>query len=163
MANLAARLVVPVAGVARDRLVDSYDDARGERDASGAGTRRHDALDILAPRGTPVVAATAGRVLKLFDSKAGGTTLYQFDPAEKYAYYYAHLDRYADGIKEGMQVKRGDGFMWLDVEFLVRKSLEDFDKGRAFSIPGAQYKTIIALTKAIPNRVLRLTQSIGRK
>jgi short-subunit dehydrogenase len=64
---------------------------------------------------------------------------------------------------ERMQVKRGDGFMWLDVEFLVRKSLEDFDKGRAFSIPGAQYKTIIALTKAIPNRVLRLTQSIGRK
>ena len=64
---------------------------------------------------------------------------------------------------ERMQVKRGDGFMWLDVEFLVRKSLEDFDKGRAFSIPGAQYKTIIALTKAIPNRVLRLTQSVGRR
>ncbi|RYB91532.1 SDR family oxidoreductase [Nocardioides glacieisoli] len=64
---------------------------------------------------------------------------------------------------ERMQVKRGDGFMWLDVEFLVRKSLEDFDRGRAFSIPGAQYKTIIALTKAIPNRVLRLTQSIGRR
>ena len=64
---------------------------------------------------------------------------------------------------ERMQVTRGDGFMWLDVEFLVRKSLEDFDKGRAFSIPGAQYKTIIALTKAIPNRVLRLTQSMGRR
>ena len=64
---------------------------------------------------------------------------------------------------ERMQVTRGDGFMWLDVEFLVRKSLEDFDKGRAYSIPGAQYKTIIALTKAIPNRVLRLTQSMGRK
>jgi len=64
---------------------------------------------------------------------------------------------------ERMQVKRGDGFMWLDVEFLVRKSLEDFDKGRAYSIPGAQYKTIIALTKAIPNRALRLTQSIGRR
>lgn len=64
---------------------------------------------------------------------------------------------------ERMQVKRGDGFMWLDVDFLVRKSLEDFDKGRAFSIPGAQYKTIIALTRAIPNRVLRLTQSVGRR
>src|SRR6476660_5025152 len=58
---------------------------------------------------------------------------------------------------ERMQVKRGDGFMWLDVEFLVRKSLEDFDKGRAYSIPGAQYKAITALTKAIPNRLLRLT------
>ena len=64
---------------------------------------------------------------------------------------------------ERMQVKRGDGFLWLDVDFLVRKSLEDFEKGRAFSIPGAQYKTITALTKAVPNRVLRLAQSMGRK
>ena len=64
---------------------------------------------------------------------------------------------------ERMEVTRGDGFMWLEVDFLVRKSLQDFDKGRAYSIPGAQYKTIIALTKAIPNRVLRLTQSLGRK
>jgi len=64
---------------------------------------------------------------------------------------------------ERMQVTPGDGFMWLDVDFLVRKSLQDFDKGRAYSIPGAQYKTIIALTRAIPNRVLRLTQSIGRR
>jgi short-subunit dehydrogenase len=62
-----------------------------------------------------------------------------------------------------MQVTRGDGFMWLEPEFLVRKSLEDFEKGRAYSIPGAQYKTIITLTKAIPNRALRLTQSIGRR
>ena len=62
-----------------------------------------------------------------------------------------------------MQVTPGDGFMWLDVDFLVRKSLQDFDKGRAYSIPGAQYKTIIALTRAIPNRVLRLTQSVGRR
>lgn len=64
---------------------------------------------------------------------------------------------------ERMQVTRGDGFMWLEVDFLVRKSLKDFDKGRAYSIPGAQYKTIIALTRAIPNRALRLTQSIGRR
>jgi len=64
---------------------------------------------------------------------------------------------------ERMQVTRGDGFMWLEVDFLVRKSLKDFDKGRAYSIPGAQYKTIIALTRAIPNRALRLTQSFGRR
>ena len=64
---------------------------------------------------------------------------------------------------ERMQVKRGDGFLWLDVDFLVRTSLKDFDKGRAFSIPGAQYKAITALTKAVPNRLLRLTQSLGRK
>ena len=62
-----------------------------------------------------------------------------------------------------MEVKRGDGFMWLDVEFLVRTSLEDFDKGRAYSIPGAQYKAVRALTAVIPNRVLRLTQSMGRR
>ncbi len=64
---------------------------------------------------------------------------------------------------ERMQVKRGDGFLWLDVDFLVRTSLEDFAKGRAYSIPGAQYKAITALTKAVPNRLLRLTQSLGRK
>jgi short-subunit dehydrogenase len=64
---------------------------------------------------------------------------------------------------ERMQVKRGDGFMWLDVDFLVRTSLEDFAKGRAYSIPGLQYKAIRVLTTAIPNRVLRLTQSMGRR
>ena len=64
---------------------------------------------------------------------------------------------------ERMQVRRGDGFMWLDVDFLVRRSLEDFEKGRAYSIPGAQYRTIATLSKAIPNRLLRLTQSVGRR
>ena len=64
---------------------------------------------------------------------------------------------------ERMQVKRGEGFMWLDVDFLVRESLEDFDKGRTYSIPGKQYKAIRVLTTAIPNRVLRLTQSMGRR
>jgi short-subunit dehydrogenase len=90
---------------------------------------------------------------------------------------WAHLEYRSRGVKvmalcpgftktefhQRMQVKRGDGFMWLEPEFLVRKSLEDFEKGRAYSIPGAQYKTIIALTKAIPNRALRLTQSMGRR
>ncbi len=62
-----------------------------------------------------------------------------------------------------MQVKPGEGFMWLDADFLVRTSLEDFAKGRAYSVPGAQYKVVRALTKAIPNRVLRLTQNLGRR
>ncbi len=62
---------------------------------------------------------------------------------------------------ERMQVRRGDGFMWLDADFLVRTSLEDFAKRRAYSVPGAQYKAIRLLTKAIPNRALRLTQSVG--
>lgn len=64
---------------------------------------------------------------------------------------------------ERMQVKRGDNFMWLDVEFLVKTALADFDKGRTFSIPGAQYKTVVALTRAVPSSVLQRFQSMGRK
>ncbi len=90
---------------------------------------------------------------------------------------WAHLEYRDRGVKvmalcpgftktefhERMQVTRGDGFMWLEVDFLVRTSLEDFAKGRAYSVPGAQYKAIAALTRVIPNRVLRLTQSVGRR
>ncbi len=90
---------------------------------------------------------------------------------------WAHLEYKSRGVQvmalcpgftktefhERMQVRRGEGFMWLDADFLVRTSLEDFERGRAYSIPGAQYKTIIALTKAIPNRALRLTQNMGRR
>ncbi len=64
---------------------------------------------------------------------------------------------------ERMEVKRGDNFMWLDVEFLVRTALADFDKGRTYSVPGAQYKTVVALTRAVPSRVLQRFQSMGRK
>jgi murein DD-endopeptidase MepM/ murein hydrolase activator NlpD len=99
--GLAARkLDVPVAGVDAQKLVRSYHDER-------SGGREHEALDILAPRGTPVVAVEDGTIAKLFVSKAGGNTIYQFDPGSEYAYYYAHLDRYADGVKEGDAVKRG--------------------------------------------------------
>ena len=99
--GMPAKLLVPVEGVAYGALTDTFDQPRGQE-------RHHEALDIMAPTGTPVRAAGDGKVVKLFNSKAGGMTLYQFDPAEQYAYYYAHLDRYADGIKEGMQLKRGD-------------------------------------------------------
>ncbi len=99
--SMPAKLLVPVEGIAYSQLSDSFDQPRGQE-------RHHEALDIMAPSGTPVRAAGDGKVVKLFNSKPGGITLYQFDPAEKYAYYYAHLDRYADGIKEGMQLKRGD-------------------------------------------------------
>jgi short-subunit dehydrogenase len=64
---------------------------------------------------------------------------------------------------ERMNVKRGSGFMWLDADFLVRKALTDFDKGRVISIPGAQYKTIVALTRLIPTQALQRYQSIGRR
>ena len=90
----ARRLDVPVDGVRRDQLTRQFTDRRGAE-------REHEALDILAPRNTPVKAVEAGRVAKLFLSKAGGITVYQFDPSERYCYYYAHLERYADGLKEG--------------------------------------------------------------
>jgi len=99
--DLAARnLEIPVAGVEAGKLVRSYHDAR-------SGGREHEALDILAPRNTPVVAVEDGTIAKLFLSKAGGNTIYQFDPSGDYAYYYAHLERYADGVKEGDRVHRG--------------------------------------------------------
>ena len=93
-------LIIPVQGVRRSELRDNFDELRG--------TARHGAIDIAAPRGTPVIAAGDGRVIKLFTSKAGGLTVYQFDPAERFAYYYAHLDRYATGLREGALVARGD-------------------------------------------------------
>jgi peptidoglycan LD-endopeptidase LytH len=99
--DLARRdLLVPVQGIAPEALSDTFDDARG------AG-RIHDAIDIMAPRNTPVVAVEDGRVAKLFTSDQGGLTIYQFDPTETYSYYYAHLDHYAPGLKEGNRVARG--------------------------------------------------------
>lgn len=96
----ARRLTLPVAGVVPSDLHDMYPDAR-------SGGRVHQALDIMADKGTPVVAVETGRVVKLFDSKPGGLTIYQFDPTETYCYYYAHLDGYAPGLAEGQTVERG--------------------------------------------------------
>ena len=92
-------LKVPVDGVDDDDLRDSFTDARGGRS--------HEAIDIMASRGTPVLSVEDGHVAKLFNSKQGGLTVYVFDPTNTYCYYYAHLDRYADGLKEGQTVKRG--------------------------------------------------------
>jgi peptidoglycan LD-endopeptidase LytH len=68
---------------------------------------RHEAIDIMAARGTPVLAVVDGKIEKLFVSKAGGNTIYEFDNSHTYCYYYAHLDRYADGLSEGTQISRG--------------------------------------------------------
>jgi murein DD-endopeptidase MepM/ murein hydrolase activator NlpD len=92
-------LVVPVAGVGAASLVGSFSDARGGRE--------HEALDIAAPRGTPVLAADHGTVLKLFTSREGGLTIYVADPTRKFIYYYAHLDAYAPTLAEGQAVTKG--------------------------------------------------------
>jgi murein DD-endopeptidase MepM/ murein hydrolase activator NlpD len=96
----ARDLKLPVDGVDEKDLRNSFTDARG--------SRTHEALDILAPRGTKVRAVEDGRIQKLFTSKAGGLTIYEFDPTETFTYYSAHLDRYEDGLHEGQVVKRGD-------------------------------------------------------
>jgi murein DD-endopeptidase MepM/ murein hydrolase activator NlpD len=93
-------LPIPAEGIPASALVSSFYDARGGRE--------HEAIDILAPRGTHVLAVEDGKVAKLFTSDAGGLTVYQFDPAERFVYYYAHLDSYASGLKEGDPIKRGD-------------------------------------------------------
>ncbi len=94
-------LLLPVAGIAPTQLIDTFGDDR-------QGTRRHEALDIMAARGTPVLAASDGKVAKLFTSVLGGLTIYEFDPAGTYCYYYAHLDHYQPGLVEGQSLKRGD-------------------------------------------------------
>jgi len=99
-APLAAhRFAFPVKGYAAN-LRDTF--------ADGRGRRRHEALDIMAPRGTPVVAVDDGRVARAYRSVLGGLGVYQFDRDEKHVFYYAHLDRYADGIAPGTWLKRGD-------------------------------------------------------
>jgi murein DD-endopeptidase MepM/ murein hydrolase activator NlpD len=94
------RLDVPLGTIDRASLRSSFNEVRG-------GSRRHEAMDLLAPRHTPVVAVEAGIVARLFNSKAGGITIYQFDPTTTYTYYYAHLERYAPGLVEGATVSRG--------------------------------------------------------
>ena len=95
------QLAIPVAGVRAAELVDSFD---GMRD----GGRRHRAIDILAPRGTPVLAADAGKVLRASWNNAGGNTVYTIDEASRVVYYYAHLDHYRDSLVAGMPIARGD-------------------------------------------------------
>lgn len=106
---LARGLGLPIANLKAADIHDTFAQARS------GGERRHEATDIMAAKGTPVVAVDTGIITKLFTSKPGGITVYQFDPSQKYAYYYAHLDRYAEGLREGMLVKKGDRIGYVGV------------------------------------------------
>lgn len=100
-------MIVPVAGIPRTAIRDMFNDVRGNR--------RHEAIDIMAPHGTPVIATDDGTVKKLFTSKPGGLTVYQFDPDQRFCYYYAHLDRYAPGLHEGQLLRRGEVLGYVGV------------------------------------------------
>jgi murein DD-endopeptidase MepM/ murein hydrolase activator NlpD len=91
---------LPIEGMTAAELRDSFEDGRPGH--------KHEAVDIMMPRGTPVHAVVDGTIARLFLSKPGGITVYQFDEEGAYCYYYAHLDRYAEGLKEGARVRRGD-------------------------------------------------------
>jgi murein DD-endopeptidase MepM/ murein hydrolase activator NlpD len=103
----ARRLTIPVAGVAREALHDSFAELRD--------LRRHEAIDLVAPVGTPVAAVEGGTIAKLFVSVPGGLTIYHLDPTSTYVYYYAHLDRYAEGLHEGQAVERGQVIGYVGV------------------------------------------------
>lgn len=94
-------LIIPVAGVRPDQLLDTFSDSRSEG-------RTHDAIDIMAPADTPVLAAADGTIQKLWLSERGGTSIYQISSDQKLIFYYAHLSRYADGLSEGKQVRQGE-------------------------------------------------------
>ncbi|HSP62615.1 MAG TPA: M23 family metallopeptidase [Pyrinomonadaceae bacterium] len=96
-----AKLIIPVAGVRPEQLRDTFAEARSEG-------RVHDAIDIPAALGTPVIAAADGPIVKLLQSERGGTTIYQLSTDGKFVYYYAHLDRYAEGLAEGHFAKQGE-------------------------------------------------------
>lgn len=98
----ARELRLPIDGARIENFRGQFDQRRG------GGSRGHEAVDILAPRNTPIYAVEDGTAAKLFESKAGGITVYQFDAAGRTCYYYAHLERYAEGLVEGRTIRRGD-------------------------------------------------------
>lgn len=131
------KIIIPVKGVARSGLRDTWGAPRD-------GGRSHKGIDIMAPKGTPVVAATSGRILRLFNSEKGGTTLYQVDEDKGHIFYYAHLDRYADGVRPGMKVRQGEVIAYvgetgnapvphLHFEIQRPNSLKQWWRGEAFN------------------------------
>lgn len=90
----------PISGLTLSDLRDSFEETHNGH--------RHEAIDIMEPRGTAVRAVVSGTIRKLFLSNPGGNTIYEFDEMGEYCYYYAHLDKYGEGLHEGMRVERGD-------------------------------------------------------
>jgi murein DD-endopeptidase MepM/ murein hydrolase activator NlpD len=101
LAMLSAELIIPLPGVKASDLRDTFNEARG------GGSRKHEALDIMAPRGTPVLSASAGRVLKLHNSKDGGLMVYAADASNRFVLMYAHLDHYAEGMRDSLPLRQG--------------------------------------------------------
>jgi murein DD-endopeptidase MepM/ murein hydrolase activator NlpD len=95
-----SELIIPVEGVVASALADTWGAARSQG-------RKHEGIDIMARSGTPVRATADGRIAKLFHSARGGTTVYEFDQSGRIIFYYAHLSAYADGLREGDQVRQG--------------------------------------------------------
>ena len=93
-------LTPPISGLTLKDLRDTFEEPRGNG--------KHEAIDILAPRGTPVLAVVCGTIRKLFLSKPGGITIYLFDEQERFCYYYGHLDSYREGLREGLKVEPGE-------------------------------------------------------
>ena len=100
IAQSTVQIGLPIQGIKLADLHDTFNEVHNGH--------AHEAVDIMAPRGTPVHAAVSGTIRKLFLSKPGGNTIYEFDESGGHCYYYAHLDRYAEGLREGTRVKRGD-------------------------------------------------------
>ena len=96
----ALDMTPPIHGLTRADLRETFEEVHNGH--------KHEAIDIVEPRGTPVRAVVSGTIRKLFLSKPGGNTIYQFDEMGVYCYYYEHLERYMGGLSEGMRVARGD-------------------------------------------------------
>ncbi|HLA13433.1 MAG TPA: M23 family metallopeptidase [Gemmatimonadaceae bacterium] len=131
-------LMVPVEGVEPRSLRDTFHEAR-------SGSRIHMATDILAMRGTPVLSASDGRIIKLAAGGAGGITIYVADASGRYLHYYAHLDGYAPGVREGLPVREGQviGFVGTTgnappntphLHYQVMKSDKDYWNGTPIDV-----------------------------
>ncbi|CAN5875395.1 M23 family metallopeptidase [soil metagenome] len=137
LAALSAVLDIPVAGVQPSQLRDTFTEARGDR--------VHEALDILAPRGTPVLSATDGRLLRMFDSSSGGLMVYATDASERFILLYGHLDSYADGLSDGMPLTRGQVIGYVGTTGNAPPEVPHLHFGILRGQPSASWSTGVAV------------------